>query len=137
MFERKKLEVEKIQEELEIQRILALLTQMVDPIYEDIEYGIINLTNIDFAFAKAKLSLELDCFEPKINADGYINLKRARHPLIDRSKVVPIDVSIGDGFDTLIITGPNTGGKTVTLKTLGLFVLMAQSGRISLILPTL
>lgn len=123
----------KIQEELEIQRILALLTQMIDPIYEDIEHGISNLTNIDFAFAKAKLSLELECFEPKLNENGYINLKRARHPLIDKNEVVPIDVWLGKDYKSLIITGPNTGGKTVTLKTVGLFALMAQSG---LHLPT-
>ncbi len=123
----------KIKEELEIQRILALLTQMIDPIFEDIANGINNLTNIDFAFAKAKLSLELDAFEPKINRDGYINLKKARHPLIDKKAVVPIDVWLGKEFKSLIITGPNTGGKTVTLKTVGLFALMAQSG---LHLPT-
>lgn len=118
----------KIKEELEIQRILALLTQMVDPISEDIEFGINNLTNIDFAFAKAKLSLELNCFEPKINDVGYINLKKARHPLIDKQSVVPIDIWLGKDYKSLIITGPNTGGKTVTLKTVGLFALMMQSG---------
>ncbi len=118
----------KIKEELEIQRILALLTQMIDPIFEDILYGITNLGNIDFAFAKAKLSLELNCFEPKINDIGYINLKKARHPLIDKQSVVPIDIWLGKDYKSLIITGPNTGGKTVTLKTVGLFALMMQSG---------
>ncbi|MBR3888094.1 MAG: endonuclease MutS2 [Clostridia bacterium] len=118
----------KIKEELEIQRILALLTQMIDPIFEDILYGITNLGNIDFAFAKAKLSLELNCFEPKINDIGYINLKKARHPLIDKQSVVPIDIWLGKEYKSLIITGPNTGGKTVTLKTVGLFALMMQSG---------
>ena len=118
----------KIKEQLEIERILALLTQMVLPIVEDIKRGLYNLSKIDFAFSKAKYSLELNAFEPVINEKHYINLKKARHPLIAEEKVVPIDIWVGEKFNVLIITGPNTGGKTVALKTVGLFSLMAQSG---------
>lgn len=118
----------KMKEELEIQRILSLLTQMVDPIAEEIKESIEHLGNIDFAFAKAQLSLEMDAFEPQINDKHYIYLKKARHPLIEKETVVPVDIILGDKYKTLVITGPNTGGKTVTLKTLGLFTLMAESG---------
>lgn len=118
----------KIKEQLEIERILALLTQMIDSISEDIENSIQSLEKIDFAFAKANLALEMDAYEPKINDKYYINLKKARHPLIDKNTVVPIDVWVGDNYKTLVVTGPNTGGKTVTLKTVGLLSLMAQSG---------
>lgn len=118
----------KIKEQLEIERILALLTQMLDPILEDIENSIETLGYIDFAFAKAKLSLSMKAFEPILNNKNYINLKRARHPLIPEKEVVPIDVWIGEKYRILVITGPNTGGKTVTLKTVGLLSLMAQSG---------
>ncbi|MBQ9280403.1 MAG: endonuclease MutS2 [Clostridia bacterium] len=118
----------KIKEQLEIQRILSLLTQMVDPISEMVEESVIHLANIDFAFAKANLALKMDAYEPKLNDKHYIHLKKARHPLIDSNQVVPIDIIIGDQYQTLVITGPNTGGKTVTLKTVGLFTLMAQSG---------
>ena len=118
----------KIKEQLEIERILALLTQMVLPIVEDIKRGLYNLSKIDFAFSKAKYSLELNAFEPVINEKHYINLKKARHPLIAEEKVVPIDIWVGEKFNVLIITGPNTGGKTVALKTVGLFSLMAHSG---------
>lgn len=118
----------KIKEQLEIERILALLTQMLDPILEDIENSIETLGYIDFTFAKAKLSLNMKAFEPILNDKKYINLKKARHPLIPEKDVVPIDVWIGKNYKILVITGPNTGGKTVTLKTVGLLSLMAQSG---------
>ena len=118
----------KIKEQLEIERILALLTQMLDPILEDIENSIDTMGYIDFTFAKAKLSLDMRAFEPTLNDNNYINLKRARHPLISDNEVVPIDVWIGKDYKILVITGPNTGGKTVTLKTVGLLSLMAQSG---------
>lgn len=117
-----------IKERAEIERILALLTQMVSPLTNDLIISCSVLGQIDFAFAKAKLAFDMDAFEPKINNNGYINLKKARHPLLDSKKVVPIDVWLGDKFNTLVITGPNTGGKTVTLKTVGLLSLMAQSG---------
>lgn len=118
----------KIKEQIEIERILGLLTQMVLPIVEDIKISIKYVAKIDFAFAKAKLSIEMNAFEPVINDKYYINLKRARHPLINEDEVVPIDIWLGDKFKVLIITGPNTGGKTVALKTVGLFSMMAQSG---------
>lgn len=118
----------RIKEQLEIERILALLTQMLDPILEDIENSIETLGYIDFTFAKAKLSLSMKAFEPVLNDKNYINLKRARHPIIPEKEVVPIDVWIGENYRVLVITGPNTGGKTVTLKTVGLLSLMAQSG---------
>ena len=118
----------KIKEQLEIERILALLTQMLDPILDDIEASIETLGYVDFIFAKAKLSLSMNAFEPIVNDKNYINLKKARHPLIPENVVVPIDVWIGKDYKTLVITGPNTGGKTVTLKTVGLLSLMAQSG---------
>lgn len=118
----------KIKENIEIERILALLTQMIEPITQEIKNSILFVSKIDFAFAKGKLSIEMNAFEPIINTNAYINLKKARHPLINPAEVVPIDIWIGDKFKVLIITGPNTGGKTVALKTVGLFSLMTQSG---------
>jgi len=117
----------KLKEELEINRILSLLTQMCAPITEQIKISIINIGNIDFAFSKAKYALSTNSIKPTFSND-YLELKRARHPLISEDLVVPINIWIGKGFSTLIITGPNTGGKTVTLKTVGILSLMAQSG---------
>ena len=117
-----------VAEKAEMDRILADLSAHV----AECHYQIINnqklLAELDFIMAKGKLSCDMKAEEPAINEDGVINLKEARHPLIASSKVVPINVSIGDGYRTLVVTGPNTGGKTVTLKTIGLLCLMAQSG---------
>ena len=116
------------EEEREIERILASLSADCGDACALIAIDYHSITDLAFYYACATLAIQMKAEMPTVVDERRIQLKRARHPLIDRSKVVPIDVSIGDGFDTLIITGPNTGGKTVTLKTLGLFVLMAQAG---------
>lgn len=118
----------KLKETNEISRILLLLSEMISEKSQEIRTNLEILTTLDFIFAKAKLSLELRCSKPIVNNSGRINLKKARHPLIDFDTVVPINVHIGETFNILVITGPNTGGKTVSLKTIGLLVLMSQSG---------
>ncbi len=115
-------------EEKEIERILASLSAMCASISDTLALNYDNINLLAFIFAKSELSYKLDATEPLINENKTINFIKARHPLISSEKVVPIDVNLGGSFDTLVITGPNTGGKTVTLKTLGLFSLMAQSG---------
>lgn len=115
-------------EEHEIERILAELSASVADSAHAITLDLYNISEIAFYFACASLSERMQGTSPKITEKRTVNLKRARHPLIDRDRVVPVDLHIDGGNDTLIITGPNTGGKTVTLKTLGLFALMAQSG---------
>lgn len=115
-------------EQNEIERILAELSAMVGDWAAAIEADYRAIIELDFIFAKAKYSREGNCWEPRINAEGFINLRKARHPLIEKHQVVPIDVRLGREFDTLVVTGPNTGGKTVTLKTIGLFCIMACSG---------
>lgn len=115
-------------EKNEIERILKSATEQIANVSEVIYINCNMLANIDFAFAKAKLSLTMQATMPIINNNGYVNLQQARHPLIEATAVVPIDIYIGKDFNTLLITGPNTGGKTVTLKTLGLFALMTQAG---------
>lgn len=115
------------QEQEEIQRILSELSAKVGAIGEAILVSLNILARLDVAFAKGRYSLEMGGVEPELNDSGVVELQRARHPLL-KGEVVPITVYLGDKFDTLVITGPNTGGKTVTLKTVGLLTLMAQSG---------
>ena len=115
-------------EKIEIERILYTLSAACAERAEEITLNYSNITLLAFIFAKASLSVSMRGCEPTITEDRKYNLVQARHPLLDKDKVVPISVSLGDGFDTLVITGPNTGGKTVSLKTLGLLALMAQSG---------
>ena len=115
-------------EQIEIERILQELTADIDSILEPLKANMSVFAALDFAFAKAKLSLELKCVCPKLNDRKIVNIKKGRHPLLDSKTVVPINLWVGNGFNTLVVTGPNTGGKTVTLKTLGIFTLMAQSG---------
>lgn len=117
-----------IKEKAEIEKILADLSNMCGEHTEELKYNLETLSVLDFIFARAALSKEYKCCEPVINTDGIINIKCGRHPLLDQSKVVPINIHLGDAFDLLIVTGPNTGGKTVSLKTVGLFTLMGQSG---------
>ncbi len=118
----------KAQEEEEVQRILAELSDLVGNSAAILTASLNVITALDFAFAKGTLSLEMSATEPVFNAHGVVNLIKARHPLIDRDKVVPIHIYIGRDFNTLLITGPNTGGKTVSLKTIGLLTLMGQAG---------
>ena len=115
-------------EQLEIERILAELSALVAENSHTIFVDYNNVINLDFIFCKGRLSLDMDANEPKLNTEGRIYYKKARHPLIDKDKVVANDIKLGDGYDTLVVTGPNTGGKTVTLKTIGLFSIMAAAG---------
>lgn len=116
------------EEEREIWRILSDLTQLLRDDAEIIMDNILVMAKLDFMQAKARLALKMKAVQPKLNDKGYINLIRARHPHIEADQVVPIDLSLGDNYRTLLITGPNTGGKTVSLKTCGLLTLMAMSG---------
>lgn len=117
-----------LQERKEIERILAELSAEAASFRESICLSYDMLVTLDLIFAKAKLSLRMNAMEPEIRTNGTVALVKARHPLIDRKSVVPITVRLGTDFDSLIITGPNTGGKTVTLKTIGLLTLMAECG---------
>ena len=118
----------KIEEEIEIQKILSELSRKFMPIVEEIKNNIILIGEIDFIFAKASFSKAINGIKPEINDRKIVNLFKAKHPLIDTNKVVPIDITIGEKYNSLVITGPNTGGKTVALKTVGLLLLMAYSG---------
>ena len=112
----------------EIERILTELTAMLAPYADEIREDLNIMGQIDLVFAKAKLSRELNAVMPRLNRNNYVRIVRGRHPLISSDRVVPIDIWIGSDYRSLIITGPNTGGKTVTLKIVGLFALMVQSG---------
>ncbi len=118
----------RIKEKAEIEKILQHLSDMVreniDPLMADLNV----LTELDFIFAKGNLAVEMNATKPVFNTRGYVNIKKGRHPLLDSKTVVPIDIYVGDKFTTLLITGPNTGGKTVSLKTIGLLTIMGQSG---------
>ncbi len=117
-----------VKEKQEIARILAALSAEIAPFAERIRETFDLLAELDFIFAKGMLSRRFVCMQPKLNRDGYLHIIRGRHPLIDAEKVVPETVWLGRDFICLVVTGPNTGGKTVTLKTVGLFTLMAQAG---------
>ena len=118
----------KLDEEVEIEKILQTLTSLFYPYIEELESDLKLIGSLDFIFAKAKYSKSISGITPVINTKKEISLINARHPLIDKSKVVPISIELGKDFSTLLITGPNTGGKTVTLKTVGLLTCMACSG---------
>lgn len=118
----------KVQEEQEIERILAVLTGEVSQCHEQLKNNYRLLSHLDFTFAKAVMALEQEAIKPDINTEGRISIIKGRHPLLDKKRVVPITFKIGEDYTTLVITGPNTGGKTVALKTVGLFTLMFQSG---------
>ena len=117
-----------LKEKKEIERILAELSAEAAAHTEDINLDYRMLVQLDVIFAKAKLAYRMNAWAPQMNDQGRVDLRKARHPLIDPKKVVPISVRLGSDFDTMIITGPNTGGKTVTLKTVGLLTLMAECG---------
>ena len=117
-----------IQEQKEIEAVLASLSNQTAPHIEELQLDMELLAQLDFIFAKAALSHQYRCTAPIFNDKGYINIKDGRHPLLDQKKAVPINVWLGKDFDLLIVTGPNTGGKTVSLKTVGLFTLMGQAG---------
>ena len=117
-----------IQEQKEIEAVLASLSNQTAPHIEELQLDMELLAQLDFIFAKAALSHQYRCTAPIFNDKGYINIKDGRHPLLDQKKAVPINVWLGKDFDLLIVTGPNTGGKTVSLKTVGLLTLMGQAG---------
>ena len=115
-------------EKEEIEKILAELSNQCGEYIEELSTNVTVMTHLDFVFAKASLSRSYSGSEPIFNEKGYINIKKGRHPLLDKKKVVPIDISIGKDYRLLLVTGPNTGGKTVSLKTGGLLTLMGQAG---------
>ena len=123
-----------LEEQKEIEVILSNLSQMTAEQTDSIRADLNIMVQLDVIFARASLAMDMNATEPIFNDEGRIRLKQARHPLIDKRKAVPIDIRLGDDFDLLVVTGPNTGGKTVSLKTVGLLTLMGQSG---LHIPTL
>lgn len=118
----------RVEENVEIEHILEELSLKIVPYISELNKDVSLIGKLDFIFAKANLAKDMDAVCPILNDKKVINLKKARHPLIEKDRVVPIDIKIGDTYSSLIITGPNTGGKTVTLKTCGLLILMACSG---------
>ncbi len=118
----------KLDERDEILRILKAFSEELFDSYEALSGSLEILSRLDLIFAKAKFSRDFDCVCPKLNKKGFVDIKNGKHPLLEKSKVVPISVWLGKEFTELLITGPNTGGKTVTLKTIGLFALMTQCG---------
>lgn len=116
------------EEKKEIEKILARLSGEVAGQSEDLVVDIAMMTSLDFIFARASLARKMNAARPDFNESGIVDLKKARHPLLDRKKAIPVDIWIGKDFDQLVISGPNTGGKTVSLKTVGLLELMGQSG---------
>ena len=117
-----------IKEQTEIEKILSVLSETAAESLEVLQDNLKILTQLDFIFARALLAKSQNATEPLFNTEGIIDIKKGRHPLIDKHKVVPIDIRLGESFDLLVVTGPNTGGKTVSLKTVGLLTLMGQSG---------
>ena len=117
-----------LQEQKEIEVILARLSEEVSQYSEALSDNFTIMVELDFIFARASLAMEQNATAPIFNTKGIINLRRARHPLIHKKQVVPIDIRLGEDFDLLVVTGPNTGGKTVSIKTVGLLTLMGQSG---------
>ena len=115
-------------EQSEIEHILSILSEQASYGVDDLAHNQKTLVLLDFIFAKAKYAKDIDASKPIFREDGIINIKQGCHPLLDRKKVVPINVSLGKDFSMLIVTGPNTGGKTVSLKTVGLLSLMGQAG---------
>ena len=116
------------EEREEIQRILALLSQRVSAFADAMSLNFYNVVELSVIFAKGEYAAKTDAVEPTVSLRGEMILEKARHPLLDRKTAVPISLSLGKNYDTLVITGPNTGGKTVTLKTMGLLAMMAQTG---------
>ena len=116
------------EELLEIEKILESLSAQAATYVSDIAYDLELLTDLDFIFAKAKFARATNSTRPIFNTDGIIDIRQGRHPLLEKHTVVPVDIRLGETYNLLIITGPNTGGKTVSLKTLGLFSLMGQAG---------
>ena len=117
-----------VEENIEIEKILTTLSNLLYDILEQLKNNVRIIGILDFIFAKANYSIDINATRPILNDKKQINLIKARHPLINKDSVVPIDVNLGVNFNTLVITGPNTGGKTVTLKTIGLIILMGMSG---------
>lgn len=117
-----------LKEAAEIEKILTALSELTAQHREEIQYDLENMVELDFIFARASLAMEQNATRPLFNTKGWINIRKGRHPLIDKQKVVPIDIHLGKDFHLLIVTGPNTGGKTVSLKTVGLLTLMGQAG---------